>query len=216
MNQFFKLTFTLTLSIACISAHAGDRKEARKEARQEARQEWKDNNPEKFSLNFSIGGYPSYELTIYGKEPINSGLVPWIYSDYRGAVKTTGIIGGEFNWNISRWFNASGYLGVCPIWNDTYDGITGAKNGRHSCVSIHIMPKAKVMWCNNPLVRVYTSFAFGVSLYPGFRSEYFSALQPALQLNPVGLEVGRKWFGLMELGAGTSFFGARVGVGYKF
>ena len=39
---------------------------------------------------------------------------------------------------------------------------------------------------------------------------------PVFQLNPVGIEIGRKVFGFCELGIGFMYTGAMAGVGFRF
>ena len=39
---------------------------------------------------------------------------------------------------------------------------------------------------------------------------------PDIQLNPIGVEFGRRFFGMAEMGVGVNYFGGRLGIGYRF
>lgn len=214
-----KLKFVVILAclLPAIVATAGDRGERRSA--------WREKNPNVFTMNFGWGGYPSVEedqfkyggmmysvrdISYYRNQPIAS-----IYEDYRGSIWTISTISGEFNWNTSRWFNASAYLGLCPIWSSTYDGYTKAMKNRDFAMAVFVLPKVKLMYCNSPMVRVYSSISLGVELLPGFtRSDSF--IKGAIQFSLVGMEIGRKWFGSFELGAGSVYTGGQIGFGFKF
>lgn len=36
------------------------------------------------------------------------------------------------------------------------------------------------------------------------------------QLNPIGVEFGKRVFGMVEAGVGMNYFGGRIGIGYRF
>ena len=42
------------------------------------------------------------------------------------------------------------------------------------------------------------------------------AVRASAQINPVGIEIGRKLFGFCEAGFGTMYSGAMAGIGYRF
>jgi len=186
--------------------------------------EKKKTDTDKFSVRLSIGGTPEitgdffrrgYAIGFYDYSYYDNYHLANMYSDYDGEVKTVGNILGEFNWNVNRWFNTGCTLGFCPVWSSTYDGITNQLKGDKFAMAIFLMPKAKIMWCNRPVVRVYSSISAGAAFLPGFTKSKTS-VKAAGQFNLISLEVGRKWFGTMEIGAGSLYYGAQVGFGYKF
>ena len=162
---------------------------------------------DRFKYGYGSIGYRDYYYEPYSR-------IRQIYTDYTGDLYSTGMFTGEFVWNLGRVFNASANLGLCPFWAKAYDGVTGKRTGTDFGLAITIMPEIKLMYCNTPTVRVYSSLGLGVGFYPGF--EKASPLMTENQFNPLGLEVGRKFYGFGEIGVGTMYCGGRIGIGYRF
>lgn len=67
--------------------------------------------------------------------------------------------------------------------------------------------------------RLYSGLGLGLGWYQGFErvdDRIISKMHPEVQLIPVGLTWGRKWYGLFETGIGSQWCGGRIGVGLKF
>lgn len=156
----------------------------------------------------SVIGSLSFDVVPYRRD-MNS-----IYKDYHGDILSTGSFSGEFNWNCSRIVNMSGIFAMCPMWSASYDGVTGARAGTDFGMAIIMMPNFRLMYCNTPSVRAYSSLGMGFGLYPGFRES--PAAHAEIEFAPFGIEIGRKWFGFAELGVGTIYQGIRLGAGYQF
>lgn len=79
-----------------------------------------------------------------------------------------------------------------------------------------LMPITAIGRCNylnRPAVKLYGSLEAGVFLPIGTGD--FQVV-PNIQLNPIGVEFGRRLFGLVELGIGLNYVPVRIGVGYRF
>ena len=150
-----------------------------------------------------------------------------IYADYNGPTYSTGAfcLGAEYM--VARWFSVSADLSVTPVWHDLYSSLTDRKTGTKSGVALCLMPQAKFIYMNRPVVRLYGKFGLGVVKYFGFDRrdrESFNydvvysdnSLAAGIQWVPLGIEVGRKFFGYAEAGVGTLYRGISAGVGYKF
>ena len=141
-----------------------------------------------------------------------------IYRDYRGPAYMTGLISAEIDINFKRWFALTVGLGFNGIFQNVYDPMTGRRAGQNSGISVSIVPEARFNWLNRNLVRMYSAAGIGIVI-GGKRnmdygnSEYF--LYPAFQLTPVGISVGRKVYGFVELGLGAQFMGGMAGVGIR-
>ena len=136
------------------------------------------------------------------------------YMDMNGSVFSTGTFTGDFNWNAGRFWNLSATMALCPVWSERVDGVTLKKEGYDFGMAISLMPNVKLMYCNTKTVRVYSSIGLGLGFYPGFKE--CTTVCGEIQFNPVGVEVGRKWYGFGEIGIGTLYAGGRIGVGYQF
>lgn len=185
---------------------------------------------DRFGVRFGVGmssvmsvmdfaGYPSHEdgLSLSG-----------YYSDYHSPTKSSGVYSIGAEWLAARWFAVSADIGVEAVWHDRYDGLENVMTGTSTGVALSVLVHAKFIYINKPGIRLYSSWGFGVLKYFGFyaletswRDEngvHFSedSFGGASQVVPLGLEVGRSFFGFVETGIGSMFTGVRAGVGYRF
>ncbi len=111
----------------------------------------------------------------------------------------------------SRWSLGlgTGYTG--SVWN-VVNNDTGEV---HSSSKTHIVPVnlvGRLNYLNHETVKLYGSLEAGAMLAIGDSvSLGFDA-----QVNPIGVEFGRRFFGMAELGIGMNYFGGRIGIGYRF
>ena len=70
----------------------------------------------------------------------------------------------------------------------------------------------RLNYLNRPAVKLYGSLEAGafISIQDDFQ------VIPDVQLNPIGVEFGRRFFGSLELGIGMNYTGVRGGIGYRF
>ncbi len=183
----------------------------------------KHENRAAYSVRFGWGGmpYPYADRFETGRmiswdyyDIVSESRIAGAYQDTYGSVMSTGAFTGDFNWNAGRFINLSATMALCPVWSDRIDGVTLKKNGSDFGMAISILPNIRIMYCNTKKVRVYSSVGLGLGFYPGFKR--CEAVCGEFQFNPVGVEVGRKWYGFGEIGVGTLYSGGRIGVGYQF
>ena len=112
-------------------------------------------------------------------------------------------------------FNERWSLGL----NTGYAGLTGkvlnADGSVKSSSSLVLIPLTVVGRCNylnRPAFKLYGTLEAGAMFSV---DGTFDAI-PDVQLNPIGIEFGRRLFGLVELGAGVNYVGVRGGLGYRF
>ena len=67
-------------------------------------------------------------------------------------------------------------------------------------------------YLNRPAVKLYGSLELGGMFM--FQDEL--QVVPDVQLNPIGVEFGRRFFGMVELGIGMNYTGLKGGIGYRF
>jgi len=138
----------------------------------------------------------------------------YIYQNYRDAVKTTGNISAEFGWVIKRKFSIDVVLGFCPFWTAYYDALTNKKAYNSFGLTTYVVPEARMSWVNKPSFRLLSSIGLGVGLNIG--KEYKTAAIPIIQMDVIGIEFGRDFYGTAKLGIGTEFTGMKLGLGYRF
>ncbi len=85
----------------------------------------------------------------------------------------------------------------------------------HSVTRLNFIPLTAVGRCNylyRPKVKLYGSLEAGALFVAGDGFEVVGNVQ----LNPIGVEFGKNFFGMAELGIGLNYVGARVGMGFRF
>ena len=115
-----------------------------------------------------------------------------------------------YNFN-SRWSAglSTGYTGC--VWN-IVDKDTRAVHSTSYLTFVPVNVVGRCNYLNRPSVKLYGSLEAGVLLSVGGGLDLtFDA-----QLNPIGVEFGRRFFGMVEAGVGMNYFGGRVGMGYRF
>ena len=84
---------------------------------------------------------------------------------------------------------------------------------------IAVMPIARFAWYRNGCVQLYSSFGIGLGIerylryWDGIESLYSAYC--TFDIKPLGIAVGRKWFGFAEVGYGSRGI-VNVGVGHRF
>ena len=178
----------------------------------------------KYQFNFGWGGLPFLEWAMYGTppfidvkiDPVDSFLnLNQIYHDSTGPTWSTGTFGGEFAINYRKWFTLSIDMAANVTWCNSYDAVTGKKTETDRGFFLHVLPQARFNWLNRNLVRMYSSIGIGAMTGMDLESDEF-LIAPSAQINPVGIEIGRKLFGFCEAGFGTMYSGAMAGIGYRF
>ena len=83
---------------------------------------------------------------------------------------------------------------------------------RTDLVFIPVAIEGRLNYLNRPKVKLYGSLEAGIVISPDSDTD----LIPDVQLNPIGVEFGRRFFGSLELGIGMNYTGVRGGIGYRF
>lgn len=112
----------------------------------------------------------------------------------------------------SRWSAgiSTGYTGC--VFN-IVDKDSGAVHSRQRNIFIPLDAVGRCNYLSRPSVKLYGSIEAGMLLVAG--SSDLSVSFDA-QINPIGVEFGRRFFGMVEAGVGMNYFGGRIGVGYRF
>ncbi len=100
---------------------------------------------------------------------------------------------------------------------DTVPGQTNNVN------RITFLPGAKFTYLNKGIFHMYSSVAAGMAVNFGKRVENgeqvplpTKGVKFSAQVVPIGIALGKKHYGFLDLGAGTEYFCFRAGYGYNF
>lgn len=115
-----------------------------------------------------------------------------------------------YNFN-SRWSVglSTGYTGT--IWN-TVDKDTREIHSSQQMVFVPLNVVGRYNYLSRPNLKLYGSLEAGALFIKG--SEF--DINANVQVNPFGVEFGKKFFGMAEVGVGINYAGGRIGVGYRF
>ena len=169
------------------------------------RQEWR----------FGLSGLPAIDALIHGRfhdhEPYDVDI-DHAYESYGGPRRMLGLLSAEYSINRSKRFTfaVGGYVNY--IWNRVND-YAGRRTGTEIGLSLHVIPTARYKYVSKPAFSVYGSIGLGAMV--GCEDGEFFAL-PTFQIIPIGITFGRKVYGFAEYGAGFTYLGGSVGIGYRF
>lgn len=174
--------------------------------------------PFRHEWRFGLAGYPLGDMLMYSRPyydyyyPYDSGNPDYIYQDFEGARRMTGLLSAEYSINCRRRFTFAigGYLS--SVWHKKYD-YTGAKKGTGMGVNLTLMPTARFRYIDKDIFGMYGSIAAGIMV--GYFEQEFYAF-PTFQIVPVGITIGKKVYGFAEAGVGLLYIGGNIGVGYRF
>ena len=85
-----------------------------------------------------------------------------------------------------------------------------------SYTTLNLIPLTAVGRCNylsRPAVKLYGSLELGAMFSVGGSQ---IDVVPSVQLNPIGVEFGSRFFGMVEAGVGMHYTGLMAGIGYRF
>ena len=105
-------------------------------------------------------------------------------------------------------------VGYCGTVFKTVDKDTREVHSRSTITLIPINVEGRLNYMNRPKCKLYGSIEAGIFL--NFGNGDGSPVVPDVQLNPIGVEFGRRFFGSVELGIGMNYTGVRGGIGYRF
>lgn len=167
-----------------------------------------------FEAALSISGFPGVQANSLGDgmhqiDPVVSGTDLWrAYDGFYEKTYTTGTFLLDLDWNLSRFFAVGARAGYNQFWG------THTTKGRFHAEQIALLPHVKYTLVRRPVFHLYLRGAAGAGYYPGF-DRLENPVQFEYQLN-VGAAFGKKFYGRVEAGFGTLFFGVALGAGYRF
>lgn len=190
---------------------------------------WQDGDrPYRYEVNLSWGGFPMLDalnfsgydfLSVPDEVPCTPRSLADIYADYTGPSYSTGVISADFNIQFKKWFALGLQANFDGIWSSLHSSDTGERLGNCSGVAFSFLPYARFTYLNRPVVKLYSAVGLGIGAgYRKFDNSGWeeTLVYPAFQVTPIGIMVGRRVYGLFELGAGTVYVGCRAGIGVRF
>ncbi|MBQ9711055.1 MAG: hypothetical protein IJV54_02040 [Bacteroidales bacterium] len=217
MKPYFNYTLVVMLSVMA-TLFFGQNVSAYNNLRHEPRVEFRTGiSGYPFICNIVTDQLPFAKYDI-DRDPMNRGdLLYGLYGDSRGDVMSGGNFHLAAGYRFKGWFTLSGYLMYNQMWQNVYEGTTGAAVDTKWSHVVAVSPEVKFTFLNKRYVQMYGSLAAGLSFYKDDEAGFMDyEIYPHVQVVPFGISVGRRFFGFTELGCGTEFMGMRAGLGIRF
>lgn len=169
---------------------------------------------------YNISGY------VYDGASFDAFSIPGIYrsSKYYEKEFTTGAWSLGYTYRFTKVLAIQASVFYEAGWVQNYDRTTRLQAGRSLDSYLTAMASFKVYWYNRPIVRMYSYLGLGLAYNhklcdpagePGHGTKMDSAVM-SYQLTPLGIQIGRRFFGFAEIGGGNYCSGFAVGAGYCF
>ena len=140
-------------------------------------------------------------------------------SGYQGSqIHCVGLLGGEVAFKIRNWFTVGVQLAGANFWANPVQG-----PGRITGTAVYLLPNVRFTYVRSEVFNMYSGVGLGLGVLSGFSAEKSAFagiggadIEPALQAVPIGIQFGRKVYGIAEVSLGTMNVGLRAGIGCRF
>lgn len=166
---------------------------------------------------------PQHELRLTaGAYPLLWGFTPFTYGSryydsYRGPMYTSGAWSLAYDYRFKKWFDFGFYVSYWGKYGTTRSNVDNTLLSRDRLHRISVVPVVRFTWLNRPIVRLYTSIGMGV-VFGGYKGNFDERASKASftgQWTPLGIAVGKSFFGFAEIGVGSQGT-LMAGIGYRF
>lgn len=118
----------------------------------------------------------------------------------------------QYAYAIKPGFRLGAKATYAGVWENVYDTVTGERLYDNNAHNIAAMVDAQIAWLRRDIVEMYSSFSLGLMAHVERAN---GGLTPMFDAAFVGLNVGRKVYGYVEVGAGIGG-SVRGGIGIRF
>jgi hypothetical protein len=175
-------------------------------------------------IRFGVGAawYPEYGY--HHDSNLDYSVLPGKYRDdyYKGDLIGTPAINLSYSYQFKHWLSFGATLTYEGQYQNNYDLYTDAVYSKRRQHFVGLTPTVRFDWFRTNTVKLYSVAGLGI----GFGSdkwEYASkertynenSVVPTIDFTPIGISVGRNFFGFCELGLSTLGI-VKAGVGYRF
>ena len=177
--------------------------------------------PAKFEIDLFTGFVPMPYIEYAGwRTHVEWGTLASLYgTGYKGVTQySSPYVGLRFGYRVKRWFKVGADLG----WSGFFyrQQMSEGEDLKDDIHTMTLIPKVTFFFATSKYVSAYAGVGLGVryNLRQGDVRviDRFHVVEPAWQVTPIGVTVGRKVPGFAELTVGKDVVGIKVGVGYRF
>ena len=150
---------------------------------------------------------PVFDMNVYGSHDI-----PF----YQGPTHWYSIIADFGFWAI-EWFSIGGTFAWVGGMSTSYNSATHERIAIEHKDIFNLMPTVRFAWLRHGRLQFYSSasLGFGIERNRSYVDTIYYDCYCAFDFKPIGVAIGRKWFGYAEVGYGARGI-VNVGFGYRF
>lgn len=137
------------------------------------------------------------------------GILESLYEKKYGDEHYTPSFTVSHNYFSKKWLSFNTRLTYSAAYNYVYTGVDSHVDYLDVSPAVSITEMIQFTYLNREKVRLYSSLGGGVSVYKG-------GILPSLQFTFFGVSFGKKVFGFVEYGSGTTYLVLNGGIGYRF
>lgn len=155
-------------------------------------------------------------------------MIPYDYCNhspysnyYSGDLIGTPIINLSYNYQVKRWLSIGITASYCGRFKDMYEVYSGDKISKNKWQTFYITPIIRFDWLRLKSFKLYSNIGLGIGQeYESSKDiksdyKYRSTLTNlSIDINPIGMSIGRKVFVFFEAGPSTIGF-VKGGIGYR-
>lgn len=170
---------------------------------------------------------PQHELRLTGAAwPLISTNMRYTHYDYyyhgdyystprHGDTYTAGAWTLSYGYRFKKWVDLTAAVTYYGEYSTLYDRLDNSKIATDNRTCIAVMPIVRFTWLNRTWVRLYSHVGIGLLFDTHRPDRGFSLTTVSGQFVPIGIAVGKSFFGFAEVGVGTQGC-LLAGIGYRF
>lgn len=139
----------------------------------------------------------------------------YVPMSYKGPRYTGGVWTAAYGYNFRKWLCVGGAVSWYGEYSSVYSNVDNSKKRKDNYSLVSVMPTVRFSWLNRKWVRMYSTIGIGLSIETERHEMKYTTRFVGGKITPVGIMVGRSFYGFAELSIGTQGL-AIAGIGYRF
>lgn len=157
--------------------------------------------------------YPTYYQDEFYQRNYFGGIsLGSLYHDISVGAYSAGVFSVEYGHFFRNWFSICAELGFTPLWNEKVNAF-GVKLPSDKGFMFHILPKVRFSYLRTEMLSLYSDIGLGIGIGSNKGTQ---ALCGLFHTTPIGITIGKRWYGFAESNLSMRNVGFTFGAGYRF
>lgn len=184
-----------------------------------------ENSPLRHNIGIEAGGPSSFYSTVVLLTEAILVVPFYAIADKSMDINLKGEYGLSYYYQVNPWLQVGAKSYVEIMQNNIYtDSEKQNLEKKMTMALVNIMPSVKFTYLNRPMVRLYSGIDVGLGILANglspdeqeeATSEKSNSCFFSFNITPIGVSVGKKFYGLFETNIGSDAF-LKVGIGCRF